>query len=95
VAAWGPWLDSRRLAEVAWPDRESYGLGALISTLDLQETLDAIAGEACPANRRRYHCALYDALASALLLRAAAEVEVLRALPLPALLGDEPTEAWW
>lgn len=95
LAAWGPWLDSRRLAEAAWPGQESYGLGALITALNLQDTLDDIAHEACPAGRRRYHCALYDALASALLLRAAAEVEALRDLPLPRLLGDEPTEAWW
>ena len=32
----------------------------------------------CPVDRRRYHCALYDALASALLLRRLAEEPTLK-----------------
>ena len=34
----------------------------------LQPELDALAAEHCPPDRRRYHAALYDALAGALLL---------------------------
>ena len=34
----------------------------------LQADLDALASAFCPAGRRGYHCALYDALAGAVLL---------------------------
>jgi DNA polymerase-3 subunit epsilon len=34
----------------------------------VQGELDALAAEHCPRDRRRYHAALYDALAGALLL---------------------------
>ena len=37
----------------------------------LVDELEAMATLHCPPERRRYHAALYDALASALLLRAA------------------------
>jgi DNA polymerase-3 subunit epsilon len=40
----------------------------LIEIFDIQATLDAKAATICPVERRCYHCALYDALASALLL---------------------------
>jgi DNA polymerase-3 subunit epsilon len=40
----------------------------LIEIFDIQATLDAQAATICPVERRYYHCALYDALASALLL---------------------------
>jgi DNA polymerase-3 subunit epsilon len=35
----------------------------------LQGQLDSLAERHCPSQRRKYHCALYDALASALILR--------------------------
>ena len=38
----------------------------------LQAELDALAAGYCPPERRRYHAALYDALAGALLLAALA-----------------------
>lgn len=68
AADWGPWLDTLRLYRRIYPGLESYGLEALVQTFDLQEELDRQAHLFCPANRRRYHCALYDAMASALLL---------------------------
>ena len=87
VATWGPWLDTRRLAAAVWPGMETYGLGSLVATLGYQADLDALAATACPAGRRHYHCALYDALAAAVLLRAAAEVAPWRDLGLPELLA--------
>jgi len=68
AADWGPWLDTLQLYRRIYPGMESYGLEALVQAFDLQEELDRQAGLFCPAKRRRYHCALYDAMASALLL---------------------------
>ncbi|WP_309380199.1 3'-5' exonuclease [Cerasicoccus frondis] len=69
VADWGPWVDTRRLYEVVYPDLESYKLGALVACFALQSKLEELAHEHCPDSRRKAHCALYDALASALLLQ--------------------------
>jgi hypothetical protein len=40
----------------------------LVKEFMLQDDLDNLAGKHCPSNRRKAHCALYDALASSLLL---------------------------
>lgn len=68
AADWGPWLDTLRLYRRIYPDMESYGLEALVHDFGLQAELDRQADLSCPKGRRRYHCALYDAMASALLL---------------------------
>lgn len=68
IASWGPWLDSRLLAERVFPGMSDYRLESLIRNLGLQTTLDQWAALTCPAGRRKYHSALYDALASWLLL---------------------------
>jgi hypothetical protein len=76
TADWGPWVDTGRLYPQA---RGAVGEGAarlerLIAAEGLQARLDALAGEICPEGRRRYHAALYDALAGALLLARLAEI---------------------
>src|SRR5690625_3278832 len=68
LAEWGPWIDTGRLYENLFPKIESANLGALISDFDYQEELDRLAAKHCPKDRCFYHAALYDALASALLL---------------------------
>lgn len=68
VASWGPWLDTRVLYQSLYPGLSSYQLQQLVSTFQLQDELDTLAVTHCPPKRRRYHCALYDALAAALLL---------------------------
>lgn len=68
VADWGPWLDTLQLYRRIYPGLESYGLEALVQVFNLQEQLDQQAGLLCPPGRQHYHCALYDAMASALLL---------------------------
>jgi DNA polymerase-3 subunit epsilon len=66
---WGPWVDTHRLA-LAWhPGLPDYKLEELIRHFGLQEELHALARQHCPPGRARYHCALFDALASAVLLR--------------------------
>ena len=65
---WGPWIDTGRLYPQARPADTPVKLAALIAAEGLQETLDDHAAIHCPPDRRRYHAALYDALAGALLL---------------------------
>lgn len=68
AASWGPWLDTLRLYRRIYPELPSYGLETLVSTFGLQTALDRRAELDCPVGRQHYHCALYDAMASALLL---------------------------
>lgn len=65
---WGPWIDTGRLYPQFFPQLGEGKLEQLISALALQPTLDAAAAQHCPADRRHYHAALYDALGGALLL---------------------------
>lgn len=68
TATWGPWLDTLHLYRRIYPQLESHKLEGLVVLFDLQAKLDARGATLCPPERRHYHCALYDALASALLL---------------------------
>lgn len=68
LADWGPWLDSGRVYAEIFPRTESLQLESLVGALGLQAELDALAVAHCPATRRFFHAALYDALAGALLL---------------------------
>lgn len=68
VIDWGPWIDSARLYAQLYPRFDSGRLESLVATVGLQAELDALAARHCPPDRRRYHAALYDALAGALLL---------------------------
>lgn len=68
AADWGPWVDSARLYAQFYPQLESGRLETLVARCGLQAELDALAAAGCAPERRRYHAALYDALAGALLL---------------------------
>lgn len=68
VVDWGPWIDSARLYAQLFPTLESGRLETLVSALGLDAELTGAAARHCPPERQRYHCALYDALAGALLL---------------------------
>ncbi len=68
TAEWGPWIDTGRLYAQCRPTLASGRLEDLVAACGLQPELDALATAHCPADRRRYHTALYDALAGALLL---------------------------
>ncbi len=72
TADWGPWVDTARLYAQLLPRFESGKLEALVAAAGVQAELDALAAGHCPPERRRYHAALYDALAGALLLAALA-----------------------
>jgi len=68
TAEWGPWIDTGRLYPQARGPGGPARLAELIAAEGLQQKLDLLAAGLCPPERRRYHAALYDALAGALLL---------------------------
>ncbi|HTL67137.1 MAG TPA: 3'-5' exonuclease [Lacunisphaera sp.] len=69
IAEWGPWIDTGRLYPQFFPQIGESKLERLVAATGLQAELDVLAARHAPAERRRYHAALYDALAGALLLR--------------------------
>ncbi len=83
---WGPWIDTGRLYPQLYPSLTSAKLGELVAAFALQAELDALAERHCPAERRRYHAALYDALAGSLLLRRLAVEPSLAGQSLPWLI---------
>lgn len=95
VIEWGPWVDSARLYAQLYPQFDSGGLESLVVATGLQPELDALAREHCPPDRRRYHAALYDALAGALLLASlardpnVAKLSVMQLLALSTLDADK------
>ena len=87
VLDWGPWVDSARLYAQLYPHFPSGQLQALVAACGLQPGLDTLAAVHCPADRRCYHAALYDALAGAVLLAALARDEGLASLTVMQLLA--------
>lgn len=65
---WGPWLDTYFLYKRCFPKLKQFALSDLIEIFGYRDLLDSLAKQYCPANRQKYHCALYDALACSLLL---------------------------
>ena len=70
---WGPWVDTLRLYKKLYPNIGNYSLAHLVSTFGVGDSLRKNALRSCPSGRQRYHCALYDSLASAFLLTRLAE----------------------
>ena len=83
---WGPWIDTGRLYPQFFPQLGDGRLEELVAAAGLQVELDKQAAAFCPAARRRYHAALYDALAGALLLRAFLQRPEFAAATIPWLL---------
>ncbi len=83
---WGAWIDTGRLYPQLYPSIPSAKLADVVAAFALQSRLDALAAEQCPADRRHYHAALYDALAGALLLARLAEEPALAGQSLAWLL---------
>ena len=69
VASWGPWLDTLQIYRRLYPKLESYKLDALVLFFELDSELKALSQLYCEESRSQFHCALYDALGSALLLK--------------------------
>jgi DNA polymerase-3 subunit epsilon len=86
IVDWGPWIDSARLYAQLFPTLESGRLESVVTACGLDDELNQSATVYCPPDRRRYHCALYDALAGALLLARLARDPQLAGLSLLQLL---------
>jgi DNA polymerase-3 subunit epsilon len=84
---WGPWIDTARLYSQLFPQFDSGKLEALVGAAGLQAELDSHARRHCPSDRRRYHAALYDALAGALLLGSLAHMPQCAEMSLGQLLA--------
>ncbi len=84
---WGPWIDTGTLYAQLYPQLVSLKLADLIVACGLQPELDALAAAHCPPARWRYHAALYDALAGALLLASLAREPWLAELSTAQLLA--------
>lgn len=84
---WGPWIDSARIYAQLYPALDSGRLEAVVRACSLQAELDELAQRHCPEGRRRYHAALYDALAGALLLASLARHPQLASLTVMQLLA--------
>ena len=69
ASEWGPWIDTGRLYPQYFPRLGEGRLETLVAACGLQGELDERSRVHCPAGRRQYHAALYDALAGALLLQ--------------------------
>jgi DNA polymerase-3 subunit epsilon len=90
---WGPWVDTARVYAQLYPHLESGQLERLVTAAGLEEELTAAAQRWCPPDRRRYHAALYDALAGALLLRALVREPAVAALTTMQLLALSTLDA--
>jgi DNA polymerase-3 subunit epsilon len=87
VIEWGPWIDSARIYAQLYPQLDSGKLEVLVATCGLQGELDLLAARFCPPERRRYHAALYDALAGAVLLASLAREPAVAAMSVMQLLA--------
>lgn len=86
TAEWGPWIDTGRLYPELYGLKGSGRLAELVERFGLQEELDWKAEVHCPEERRGYHCALYDALAAAMLIWRLGKTEDFGGMTLPWLL---------
>ena len=63
---WGPWLDTWFLYR-KYLKTQACTVEQLIHFCNLAEILSQLSGKFCPPHRKKFHCALFDALACALL----------------------------
>ncbi len=81
----GPWVDTLKLARIAYPDHPSHKLEDLIADLGIKPRIDA----SCPGLEA--HDALYDAIACATLLEFLLSLPDWDTLPLDTLARAKPT----
>jgi DNA polymerase-3 subunit epsilon len=83
----GPWVDTLLLARATWPQWSDHSLGVLCDALDLTARVQA----ACPD--RQWHDALFDSVASLLLLEKILHLTQAWQAPLQHLL--QPDQSAW
>lgn len=83
----GPWIDTLLLARAAWPELPDHSLGALCESQGLTDEIREIV----PA--KSWHDALFDAVASLVLLQRIIESHALTEEPMDSLLHPD-TSLW-
>lgn len=83
----GPWIDTLLLARAAWPELPDHSLGALCNSHGLSGSIQALV----PA--KSWHDALFDAVASLVLLAHLIETHLLAEEPVASLLQPD-TSRW-
>lgn len=83
----GPWVDTLLLTRAAWPEMNDHSLSSLCEGLGLARAVAEMLPEG------RWHDALYDAVASLVVLEHVIAVFGLEHLPVEALLRPDTT-AW-
>ena len=83
---WGPWIDTCALSKNIFPDLPSAKLSDMIAAFSLGGELEREAAAHCPERRSKWHCALYDAVAAALLLIKICSLDGFEEVGLPWLL---------
>lgn len=82
-----PWVDTLLLARAAWPELTDHSLGALCSQLGLGDKVSTLV------SGRTWHDALFDAVASLVLLEYLIDRHTLSDLSAEALVNPD-TSAW-
>ena len=83
----GPWIDTLLLARAAWPELPDHSLGALCESQELTAEIQKIVPE------KSWHDALFDAVASLVLLTRIIESHALADEPVDSLLHPD-TSIW-
>ena len=89
----GPWVDTLHLTRAAYPTLTDYSLGSICSTLGLVDEISIISKAASPQHKITWHDALYDSIASIVLLRHIIQNFSLQDSPIT-LLTQPNTTAW-
>ncbi len=83
----GPWIDTLQLSRAAWPELPSHSLGDLCKALQLEDKVTELVP------KKTWHDALYDAMASIILLEKIISDFELHDVPVSKLESPD-TRAW-
>jgi DNA polymerase III epsilon subunit-like protein len=67
--SWGPWVDTKVIHRELFKNLKSYELEDLIFAFELHSELVKFSEKYCLPWQRKFHCALFDALATAMLIQ--------------------------
>ncbi len=74
---WGPWIDTKEVYGLLYPNIGNYALNSLTETFVPKKELEKKAKQLCATGRRKPHFALYDALCTYMLIeRVAGMVDI-------------------
>ena len=89
----GPWVDTLHLTRAAYPELSDYSLSSICTSLELVNEISSLAQTASPDKTITWHDALYDSIASIVVLRHIIQTFSLQDLPLT-IITHPNTAAW-